>query len=407
MATLISVNVQSEDSSKPKGFSPQTVNAQVGDAVFWHNDDQKTQHQPTPDLARPDLWGPPIPGQNSSSQINLGTAGTISYQDALQPNLAGRIVVATPVVIGQAFGGGNAVFSPSPVQIAAGAAVSWTNSDSQPHQPAPANGPANAWLAQPIQPGQKSPPVSQFPNGNVTVQYRDALNPSIQGVIQVNPAPAHRWTFGGSGPVAQDLTGKINGTISSTATRIAPGPPGQAGGIHLDGSESSKVTFPVPAGQFGAENFSVALWLRTRDTLRYYDIVGNRTAGSHGIFFSLRMTGNHETQPPGQITAEIDQNGQNYIPINSSKSGYNDGNWHHVTVVRNGASLKLYVDGGPSASGSASGVANVSNNNPFVLGRSLVGVEAKFTPVADYGDLRIYNVALTDAQVQLIFNNTI
>jgi len=36
---LIEVTVQSEDSSKPKGFSPQTANAQVGDAVFWHNDE--------------------------------------------------------------------------------------------------------------------------------------------------------------------------------------------------------------------------------------------------------------------------------------------------------------------------------------------------------------------------------
>lgn len=147
--------------------------------------------------------------------------------------------------------------------------------------------------------------------------------------------------------------------------------------------------------------------MRTKEILRYYDIVGNRTAGSHGIFLSLRMTGKHETQPPGQITAEVDQKGQNYIPVNSSKSGYNDGDWHHVAVVRNGALLKLYVDGAPSASGNGSGVANIANGNPFILGRSLVGVEVKFTPVADYGDLRLYNVALTDAQVQLIFKNTI
>jgi plastocyanin len=184
MATIIPVNVQSEDSSKPRGFSPQTVNAQVGDAVFWHNDDKTTQHQPTPDPAKPAFWGPPIPGQNSSSQINLNVAGTITYQDALQSKLTGTIVVATPVQIGQQFGGG-AAFSPSPVKIKAGTAVSWTNADSQPHQPAPTGGAANAWLTQPIPPGQKSPPVAKFPTAG-TFAYEDALNKTIQGVIEVS-----------------------------------------------------------------------------------------------------------------------------------------------------------------------------------------------------------------------------
>lgn len=182
---VIEVTVQSEDSSKPKGFSPQTANAQVGDALFWHNNDEKTGHQPTPDPKNPTFWfKDPIPGQNSSSQINLGVAGTISYQDALNSSLTGQILVATPVQIGQQFGGG-AAFSPTPVQIKAGTAICWTNADTKPHQPAPKGGPANAWLAQPIAPGQKSPPVSKFATaGNIA--YEDALDTTIQGVIQVS-----------------------------------------------------------------------------------------------------------------------------------------------------------------------------------------------------------------------------
>jgi plastocyanin len=181
---VIEVTVQSEDSTKPRGFSPQTANAQVGDAVFWHNSDQKTQHQPTPDVTKPAFWVPPIPGQNSSSQINLGVAGTISYQDALNSGLTGKILVATPVQIGQQFGGG-AAFSPSPVQIKVGTAICWTNADTKPHQPAPKGGPANAWLAQPIAPGQKSPPVSKFQTAG-SIAYEDALDATIQGVIQVS-----------------------------------------------------------------------------------------------------------------------------------------------------------------------------------------------------------------------------
>ncbi len=179
----IQVTIQTEDSSKPKGFSPQTLNAQIGDAVFWRNNDQTTQHQPTPDPGKPALWVPPIPGQNSSSQINLDTAGTISYQDALHPGITGKIVVATPVQIGQQFGGG-AAFSPSSVSIDSDTAICWTNADQKPHQPAPRGGPADAWLTQPILPGQTSPPVSKFLIAS-TIHYEDALDKSIQGVIEV------------------------------------------------------------------------------------------------------------------------------------------------------------------------------------------------------------------------------
>jgi len=182
---VIEVTVQSENPSQPKGFSPQTANAQVGDALFWHNNDETTDHQPTPDPANPKFWfKDPIPGQNPSSQINLKAAGTISYQDALNSSLTGKILVATPVQIGQQFGGG-AVFSPATVQIKAGTAISWTNADTKPHQPAPKGGPANAWLAQPIAPGQKSLPVSKFATAG-SIAYEDALDTTIQGVIQVS-----------------------------------------------------------------------------------------------------------------------------------------------------------------------------------------------------------------------------
>jgi hypothetical protein len=49
--------VQSEDNSKPKGFSPPpntsrqagsvlVQDMQAGDSVFWFNEDRRTSHQP-------------------------------------------------------------------------------------------------------------------------------------------------------------------------------------------------------------------------------------------------------------------------------------------------------------------------------------------------------------------------
>ena len=165
--------VQRENNSQPKGFSPQTQQAQVGDAVFWFNEDRKTQHQPYPTtpLGKPGDWGPPIPGQNSSEQLNLDQAGTYDYQCALHADETGHIIVANAVVIGPS-GTGAATVAPAALSIVAGQSVSWGNSDAIAHQPTPDQG--NAWFAKPIQPGDISAPITFATVGTVT--YHCALH---------------------------------------------------------------------------------------------------------------------------------------------------------------------------------------------------------------------------------------
>jgi hypothetical protein len=217
------------------------------------------------------------------------------------------------------------------------------------------------------------------------------------------PDPQHRWTFDEqTGSVATDSTGKANGTLSQTATYKSGGAFDTGGIVHIDGSNDSCVNFGTSVGQFGTKDFTVMLWFRTSEKYRYFDLLGNRTAGSHGNFFCLRMTGKHESSPEGRVSVEVDENqqGHNYIAVSSQVTGLNDGKWHHVAAVREGASLKLYIDGVLSGESKGSGVANIANGNPFKLGRSLSpNVEQKFAPTADYDDLCLYDVALTGEQI--------
>ncbi len=175
--------------------------------------------------------------------------------------------------------------------------------------------------------------------------------------------------------------------------------------VHVNGSDKSFVDFGTGIGQFGTSDFTVAFWLQTSEQLRLFDLAGNRTASSNGNFLSIRMTGKHESLSEGVVIAEIDQdeNHTNFIGLESNTAGLNDGNWHQIVLVRQSTSLKLYIDGELSDSGSAEGVANIDNDNPFKLGRSLVGNEAKFAPNAKYSDLHVYNVALTCHQVSSLF----
>ncbi|MDB9353098.1 LamG domain-containing protein, partial [Nodularia spumigena CS-588/05] len=191
----------------------------------------------------------------------------------------------------------------------------------------------------------------------------------------------------------------------SNATLDNEGPGGNTA-VHINGADNSFVSFGTQIGQFGISDFTLAFWLQTTESHRYFDIAGNRAAGSHGNFFCIRMTGKHESRPGGIIASEVDQdqNGTNYIGVESKTAGFNDGKWHHLAVVRQGKSLKLYIDGVILGNATGNGVANIANGNAFKLGRSLVGVDNKFAPDARYSGLRVYDTALNDSEISSLFS---
>jgi hypothetical protein len=154
--------------------------------------------------------------------------------------------------------------------------------------------------------------------------------------------------------------------------------------------------------QFKTNDFTVAFWFRTQEKSRLFDLAGDRTAGSHGNFFAIRMTGKHESVPEGTVSVEIDQDsrGTNYIGVKSTTAGLNDGNWRHIAAIREGKSLALYIDGKLESTGKAAGIANIENHNDFRLGRSYVGFP---NAVVQYDNFRVYNDALTGNRIKAIF----
>jgi len=204
---------------------------------------------------------------------------------------------------------------------------------------------------------------------------------------------SHRFIFGeDSGNTTYDSIGSASGTLTNV-TRPSPGRYGLGHAVQLQPSTTSRIDFSQPVGQFGSVDFTVALWLKTTEQQRYFDIVGNRTAPSHGNFFSMRMTGNYPGQPNGRISIEVDQDdsGTNYTALESQITNLNDGRWHHVMAVRGGPSLTLYVDGVFAGAAAGKGIAAIKNGNPFRLGASLAG---GISPNALYCDLGVFDQQL-------------
>jgi len=170
-------------------------------------------------------------------------------------------------------------------------------------------------------------------------------------------------------------------------------------------SENYSVSLGDEIGQFGRKDFTVCFWFKTSEKSRYFDIAGNRIDGSHGNFFCIRMTGIHESWPEGKIMTEVDENGNglSYNSVESKAIGLNDGKWHHLLIARKGNSLKMFVDGEFSGGNEGNGIANIKNPNDFRLGRSYSGFE---NVGIEFHDFRIYEVALTEEDVMIIYRQS-
>ena len=85
-----------------------------------------------------------------------------------------------------------------------------------------------------------------------------------------------------------------------------------------------------------------------------------------------------------------------------------DGNWHLVAGTYDGAAVRLYVDGVEALSGTpASIVINYAlPTNEFFIGAYRAGGACELRFNGDIDEVRIFNRALTAAEIQNIFAST-
>ena len=239
--------------------------------------------------------------------------------------------------------------------------------------------------------------------GQDLIANRDALGPwetftkkSLE-VITPSIASAHHWTFAEiTDSVAIDSVSKAPAQLFNVK-QSGQGRIGSA--IALNGSDDSYVSLGRQIGQFGRSDFTVVFGVKIPAIAQKIELLGNRSTGDHGNFFSIRMA------PGGQITAEVDEdsNGKNYIGLEGKEGRLDDGTWHHIAVVRQKNRLSLYVDGNLSKTGTANDVANIANGNEFRIGNPNPGISDGFSaPKAEFEDLRIYNRALSDIQISAL-----
>jgi hypothetical protein len=186
-------------------------------------------------------------------------------------------------------------------------------------------------------------------------------------------------------------TGTLVGLGKATSSTL--GKVGQA--MKFDGGVS-KVTTTSLLSNMPTQKLSVTVWAKVSSSVNYADVVGGGDTGNYG--WEVRTV-------VGKFCAKVG-NGSSLAykcsvvyPLNS---------WHQVGVVYDGQTMNLYVDGKYVDSGSLTGPINFTdglgcNNKTIIIGQNPCGSGVQnFSGLID--DVRIYNRALSAAEVKQLYN---
>jgi hypothetical protein len=229
----------------------------------------------------------------------------------------------------------------------------------------------------------------------------------IAGVLPLHaaPLPIASWNFDEtSGSIAHDGVGSVNGTLMNGATFV-PGAGIEGGAVAIDRLTNGFVAmgnhFAFPSG-----SFSIEAWIKTApgETSGLFPVAKHRTSFPNGYFLAGNNTGD------GVGSAAV---GKGHFYDSGPNSGLssiviNDGQWHQLIGVYDTGSnrAEIFVDGVFQNSMSATPI--VTTAAQFLVGgtEDSSGVASSaFRGLID--DVRVYNVALSAADVSAIYHETL
>ena len=204
--------------------------------------------------------------------------------------------------------------------------------------------------------------------GGTTVAARDIISGNTSSGVEIDGGGADVQTgltdsYTGNGTLNNSVTG-TPGTAQGTIT-YAPGPIAGTQAFHLDGNTSGVAFGPRI---LGTSDFTISLWLQTTvQSSNEQLVLSNRNSYAGSNFFNIKIK-------HGIVRLEVDEDAvnTNYIEAHG-ETIVNDGRYHQITMVRQGTTLSLYVDGALDAQGTGSGVANLTSNLDVSIGADPYG----------------------------------
>jgi hypothetical protein len=231
--------------------------------------------------------------------------------------------------------------------------------------------------------------------GAVTVASGAVSASAVVGVSTL-PAPVAWYPFAeGSGTTLHDASGNgFNGTLSSSGATWGAGgaPPGSGGDLTFS---SGSVNLGSPAGLNVTGDITLSAWIDPKSSSgSYQDIVGRGYTESPDAETMLRInSGDYQV---------VAWNGTNYEASAAVPAG-DLNTWVQLVGIYNGTAWLLYRDGVLLTS-TASTVGALSVAANWMIGSSGISTDARYFN-GSIGDVRIYNVALSAAQVATLYDS--
>ena len=222
----------------------------------------------------------------------------------------------------------------------------------------------------------------------------------------------------GSGATTADLSGNGDtGTISGATWTT-----GEVGGALSFTGTTNYVTMGTPTPlKFGASSFTAISWFKTSVTTIGRMVGEGVNNYSSGFDLSVSAT---STCSAGCVSAEIGGGNKGAtVAFGTTVATFNDNNWHQAAMVidQSANTGQIYVDGVVQALTKQTGTCGTvgttsidftlcgsanatSSSDPFTLGAYHSGASTLFAFVGGLDEVRVYNAALTSAQVLSQYN---
>ena len=231
--------------------------------------------------------------------------------------------------------------------------------------------------------------------GTASHQNATINPPNLQGGL------VSHWTFDGptiSGTTVKDVSGSgNNGTMVNSPTPVA-GVLGQA--LSFNGT-SQYVTTMQPEGFPGA--VSLTAWFKTTTSYTgtsWATLVGSASGAANNLEIAIGNAGSGIGADNG---AFVFAGSSSYAWANYGVTAVNDGKWHLLVGERNSSgNMLISVDGGAFVVGS-NNTQPVSNDVFYVGAKNNSGTTMQYFN-GSIDDVRIYNRALSAAEVKQLYN---
>ena len=193
-----------------------------------------------------------------------------------------------------------------------------------------------------------------------------------------------------SGIIADDSTGRVQDGTTQGGAAWSSGLNGNA--LSFDGVDDG-VLVGTSAALTGNTDFTLSVLVKMVPGSPLCTVIQQRDAGASGDQGQYQVNVNSA----GTVSFNVYNNSAYQFDLTTSAT-VNDGQWHHISVVRNGVNGLIYVDGVQAASGS--GTIQPLVSHVVSIGYDNRDGDKRFPGLID--DVRVYERALSAGEIAVM-----